>query len=261
MRIRVLLISIFVFSLLLNSSLQLLLSPPLYAYHPLITDDTGTQGKGRFQYEFNVEYGHDNEAGIKTEELSINNTLTYGITDSIDIAMGIPYLYWKEYNSEKLDEEGISDIEINVKYRFLESEALKIAIKPSITIPSGDEKRGLGTGDIAGKIFLIIDKELKDITLFFNGGYIRNNNKIDERKDLWHISLAGEYKLKEDFKIVANIGMERNPDRTSNKNPAFGIVGFVYSLSDAFDIDGGIKTGLNNVETDLSLLAGITLRF
>ena len=38
----------------------------LYAAHPLITDDTGTQGKGRFQLELNGEYSFDkgSEAGL-----------------------------------------------------------------------------------------------------------------------------------------------------------------------------------------------------
>jgi hypothetical protein len=31
------------------------------AAHPLITDDAGTQGKGKFQLEVNGQYEHDEE--------------------------------------------------------------------------------------------------------------------------------------------------------------------------------------------------------
>ncbi|MCX7793960.1 MAG: transporter [Thermodesulfovibrionales bacterium] len=231
------------------------------AYHPLITDDTGTQGSGRFQYEFQVEYGSDKEDGIKTEEFTLNNTLTYGLTDNIDISIAVPYIYWKEENGQTIDEEGFSDLELGIKYRFYEREGLKIAIKTSITIPSGDEERGLGTGRFTGKAFLIIDREFKDLTLFFNAGYIRNENRIGERENLWHLSVAGEYRLREDFKIAANAGVEENPDSTSDEKPAFLLGGIVYSVTDTFDLSGGIKAGLTEPETDLSLLAGITLRF
>lgn len=234
---------------------------PLFAYHPLITDDTGTQGKGRYQYEFQLEYGYDEEEDIKTKELSVNNTLTYGLSDNLDMGIGLPYLYWKEENSESIDEDGFSDIEFGLKYRFYEGDGLKIAIKPSISIPTGDEERGLGAGRAGGKVFLIIDKEFKNVTLFFNAGYLRNENKIGERKNLWHISLAGEYRLSEAFKAVANVGIEQNPEKDSSEEPVFLIVGAVYSLSDSLDLSAGIKTGLTSVETDLSLMGGITWRF
>lgn len=234
---------------------------PLYAYHPLITDDTGTQGKGRYQYEFQLEYGYDREEGIKTEELSLNNTLTYGLTDNLDIGIGAPYIYWKEEDGESIDESGFSDIELGLKYRFYELKGFKAAIKPSITIPSGDEKRGLGSGRVTGRLFLILDKEFEDFTLFFNAGYIRNENSVDERKNLWHLSLAGEYRIKEELKIVGNIGMEKAPDKTADEELAFLIGGAVYSLSEVFDLSGGIKAGLTKTETDLSLMAGITWRF
>jgi len=39
----------------------LLFAGPSWAAHPLITDDTGTQGKGNFQLEFNGQYDRDKE--------------------------------------------------------------------------------------------------------------------------------------------------------------------------------------------------------
>lgn len=36
-----------------------LLPLPLFAAHPLITEDTGTQGKGNFQLELTGEHAHE----------------------------------------------------------------------------------------------------------------------------------------------------------------------------------------------------------
>ncbi len=41
-----------------------------FAEHPLITDDTGTQGKGKFQLEINGQYGYDNESVASDAEVA-----------------------------------------------------------------------------------------------------------------------------------------------------------------------------------------------
>lgn len=64
-----------------------------------------------------------------------------------------------------------------------------------------------------------------------------------------------------DLKIVANIGMERNPVKSSNTHPAFILGGVIYSITENLDIDLGVKRGLNSPETDYSILAGIILGF
>jgi long-subunit fatty acid transport protein len=94
-----------------------------------------------------------------------------------------------------------------------------------------------------------------------NLGYKRNENTIDERKDIWHASLAGEFKITKTLKLIANIGAERNTDKSSDTNPAFILGGFIYSIRENMDIDFGVKGGLNKAEADITYLAGITLRF
>jgi len=248
-------------SIIFSILLILFVSPSGFAYHPLITDDTGTQGRGGFQYELNVEYGHDSEEGVKTDQWTIGMTFTYGLVDTLDISAGIPYLYLKEKDGETIKEDGIGDLTLDIKYRFYEKDGLRIALKPGLSFPTGNYERGLGSGRISGRIFLIIDKEFETVTLFLNTGYIRNENKVEERKDLWHMSLAGEYRLMESLKIALNTGIETNPEKGSNTHLIFLLGGIVYSVTDSFDLSGGIKTGLSSAETDLSVLTGITVRF
>ncbi|WP_363318855.1 hypothetical protein [Chlorobium sp.] len=74
----------------------LLASAPAFAAHPLITDDTGTQGKGKFQIEWNNEFAWNNsdEGGLKTEETSGESAVavSYGITEQIDlVALQCPF--------------------------------------------------------------------------------------------------------------------------------------------------------------------------
>ena len=75
-------------------------------------------------------------------------------------------------------------------------------------------------------------KEIETLAFHLNLGYMSGENKLDERKNVWHISLASEFKLIKDLRLVTNIGMERNPDRTSHKHPAFILGGFIYTISE-----------------------------
>ncbi|MFN3396446.1 MAG: transporter [Thermodesulfovibrionales bacterium] len=233
-----------------------------YAAHPLVTDDSGTQGKGRYQLELNGEYGHDKEEGIKTETFDLKAIISYGLIDNLDLVLTLPYqkIRIKEEDS-RATSEGISDIDLEVKWRFYEKDGLSFALKPGLTLPTGDEGKGLGTGKVTLSIFFITTYEHSPWAVHLNGGYIRNENKTNERKDIWHLSLAGTCEVIEDLKLVSNIGIERNTDRESKTAPAFILAGLIYSLSKDLDIDIGVKAGLNEAETDYSILAGLTRRF
>jgi hypothetical protein len=88
-----------------------------------------------------------------------------------------------------------------------------------------------------------------------------NTTDVDERKGIRHASLAATYEVIKDLIAVANIGLETNTDKTSDREPAFAIAGVIYSPVEYFDLDFGLKKGINQVEVDYSYLAGITLRF
>lgn len=235
-----------------------------YAAHPLITDDTGTQGKGKFQIEFIGEYAHDNTDGVLTESIVAPTipVISYGITDSTDMVLGISYQHLKTKDSESTSKgDGISDASIEIKHRIHEKDGLSFALKPGVTLPTGDDQEGLGAGKITYHLFFITTKEINPWAFHLNLGHIRHENTVAERNDIWHASLASEVKVIKDLKAVANIGIETNHDKTSNTHPAFILGGVIYSITENFDIDFGIKRGLNKPETDYSVLAGITRRF
>ena len=233
-----------------------------YADHPLITDDAETQGKGKFQLELNSEYGHEKENGTKEDHIKTTAILTYGLFDDIELAFTVPHQFIKIRESgEKQRDQGISDAALEVKWRFYEKDGLGIAIKPGITLPTGNEKKGLGTGKVTYSLHFIATKEFHPLEFHVNLGYIRNENKIDERKDIWHASLAMEVEIIKNLEIVGNIGVERNRDKTSKTPPAFLIGGVVYTLHKNLDLDFGVKTGLNKPETDITFLAGLTFKF
>lgn len=240
--------------------LILIATVPAYAGHPLITDDAGTAGKNGLQAEFAGEYSHENEDGATEKTWDAAATFTYGIADSLDIVLGVPYLYIQdEAAGVETGENGFSDISLGVKWRFLEAGIFNFAVKPGISFPAGDEEKGLGTGKTGYSAFFISTIDLKPFAFHVNAGYIRNNNKADEEKNIRHGSLACEYKVNDSLKLVADIGIETNTDREVNENPEYILGGVVYSINEKVSLDAGIELGLNKPETDYSCLAGLTL--
>jgi hypothetical protein len=182
--------------------------------------------------------------------------------------VGVPWS-WSRVKEDGVltgDENGIGDLSLELKWRFLEYKGFSLAIKPGMTLPVGNENRGLGNGKISYGMTMVASQKIEPLTLHFNAAYKHNDFKLDadkdaNRSDIWHASLAGTWEVAKDLQLVANVGMESNGDSSSRTWPAFVLGGLIYSVTENLDLDIGVKRGLNDPEADLSLLAGITFRF
>jgi len=252
----------------------LLSSTQAFAAMPMLTDDSGTQGKGHSQIEIGVESARDKESeenvSYKMTGSSVSATFTYGLTDSIDLVAGMPWEWYteKEDGVKMADENGIGDLALQIKWRFYNNEdtGFSLALKPGITIPTGDERKGLGTGKVSGEVTLIATREAELATFHFNLGYSHNEYRLDEvseasEKDIWRASVAAELNVTDKLRAVGDIGIGTNEEREADTHPAYILGGFIYGVNDHLDLDIGIKAGLNDPETDTALLAGMTMRF
>ena len=244
----------------------LLLPAAAWAALPLITDDTATQGKGKFLIEVGAIYNGDksSEDGIAINENdhAFFSTLTYGITNRVDIFIS-PLYVWSHVQTEgsNITTDGISDTALGVKWRLFEKDKVSFAIKPLMIIPTGNEEKGFGAGRTRYGAYFIVTKEFDPWAIHANLGYIRNENKIDERNDLWQVSLATTYEMVKNLKLCTDIGALTNTDKTSEIEPSYLLVGLIYSANENVDISLGVKFGLNEPATDWALLPGVTYRF
>ena len=244
--------------------ISIMLGAPVYAAHPLITDDTETQGKGKFQLEVLGQAGYDRDKARDTITKNATPTiqLTYGLVDKVDLVVASTYQWNRTSDHGTVsNENGIGDATLAVKWRFFEKDGYSLAIKPLFTFPSGDWDRGLGNGKATGSIYLIGTKDIKPFAFHINGAYIRNENKMGQEVSLWHASLAAEYEVIKNLKIVGNIGAQRNVVRGDDTPPCFLLGGVIYSLTEKIDLDIGYKYGITRPEIDHTVLAGITIKF
>jgi len=234
-----------------------------WASHPLITDDAGTVGKGHFQLEVNGQYDHDEEHRITTTGGQAATIITYGIIDSLDLVVTTPYLWRDEKSpSSKTSENGVGDANVDVKFRIFEKDGLSFAVKPGLSLPTGDDDKGLGTGKWGYHFYLIGTKETGPWTFISNLGYIRNETSLDtDERNIWHVSVATIYALNDQWKICADVVAERNTNKDGENDPVSAVAGVIYSPTKNIDLDLGVKRGITSSATDWSLLAGTTFKF
>lgn len=233
------------------------------ATHPLVTDDAGTVRKGNTQIEVSGEYEQQGDHGTKERTLTFGSALTYGVTEASDIVFSTPYLFTRTKESGNTERKhGFGDMTAEFKWRWYEKNGLALALKPGLILPTGNDREGLGAGKVGYQFFLIATKELEPFAFHLNAGYIRNENTVHEREDLWHASLAGELCLAEGVTLVANSGIERDPDPSCKREQTFVLVGLIWDLSKWCAVDGGLKYGsAKNGSHGWSLLAGLTFQF
>ena len=267
-------------ALLFSSSLLTHHSSLVWAAHPFLTDDSGTQGAGGWQLELQAQRNrHDaiGDAGAGPVQQSsrltlLSPVLTYGLRDNLDVALGLNHLrYRTTQNGMVVDEaSGRSDSTLELKWRFYEQGDFSLALKPGLSLPSGDENRGLGTGRTSWAVNFIADYDAGPWVWLANVAYARARFKLpqddaDIRGDLWRVSTGAEYALREDFRLVGELGVRTNEARNDPFQPGkygqFAMLGVIYSPSKKIDFDVGVRKGLNRAETDTVFLAGATFRW
>lgn len=91
-----------------------------FALHPLITEDTGVQGKVKTEIEVGTEYAREAEDGTTQKTSSMTTTISYGLNGSMDLIIGIPYQSIRTKTADSTtDEDGIADTVVELKWRFL----------------------------------------------------------------------------------------------------------------------------------------------
>ena len=141
------------------------------------------------QLELNGEYAKD--SGDSTTEMAV--AVAGGLRDDLDIVLSVPYQFLRSTDDEgaRVTEDGISDAALELKWRFYENEGIGLALKPGITFPTGDDDKGLGDGKASYGAVFIATGEADPVTMNMNLGFTKNRKEL---RDVWHYSLAAEYR-------------------------------------------------------------------
>jgi hypothetical protein len=251
-----------------------------WAGHPFITDDAGTQGAGNWQLELMGQYNrHEviaDPSGGPVQQRSratlLNPVLTYGLRDTVDVALGLNYLRTRvSENGLAVDEaSGMSDTSLELKWRFYDADNLSFAVKPGVTLPTGNESRGLGLGRTSWGINFIADYDVKPWAWFANLAYFHprfasSQDAARLHDDLWRVSAGTTYEVRDKVWLVGELGLRTNEARNDpffpGKHAQYAMLGLIHSPTARIDLDIGLRKGLNRAEADTVVLLGATLRW
>lgn len=231
---------------------------PARAFHPLFTDDTGTQGRGGRQVEVTGEYGRGEEhhAGAGAVVLS------YGLSKTLDAAVGLPLQYARPHGPEAgRPVAGLSDASLELKWRAAEGANWSLGLKPGLTLTTGDEERGFGAGRSTYRLAALAGAGAGPAQFLANLAFSRNDNVLGERSELWHASAAAVYAVNGRLRLAANAAVDSNRDPAAGVDPASFVGGVLLGVTPNLDLDVGWRTGLNAAHGEEALLVGMAARF
>ena len=219
------------------------------AAHPLITEDTTTQSAGRYQLEF---FAEELEERATRRDLEVyTGVLSHGIAETADVQVGVPL--------HRSGPDGVGDASLDLKWRFFERNALSFAFMPGITLPTGDERDGRGTGKITWGSLIILSYQPGAIGVHAHAGFRRNENRLGERETLRQLAAAATYRIG-DVRFVGELTRETNPVPGGGTG-RYTTLGAIWSMTRDLDLDLGWRNGNGSAPVDEALLLGATVRW
>ena len=233
-----------------------------HAAHPLITEDTGTQGQGHSQLELTSEHATVRQGGVGQQIALTTVAFSYGPVNSVDVILAVPYLrLGNSVATAAPGTQGPVDPGLDLKWRFYESSQVNLALKPGITFPSGDDTRNLGAGKYTWSTYVTASYATAPWIWHLHLGYVRHNNTFNKRENIWHASAALVRHVGDTLRFILDTGIDTNTDRSAASDPTFLITGFIYSPHRDVDIDVGYKLESTESWCARTLLAGVTRRW
>ena len=246
-----------------------LLSGSVYAYQPLVTDDTGTQGAGGNQVELAYNRTRDKAPGFRETSDEVGFVYTRGVTDELDLYVGIGH--FRISPEDAPSERGFGNVAVGAKWRFYENEAskLSVGVKPEVQLPISEhrESRGFGTAKVSYGTALLVTQETGFGAIHANLAVDRVRYHDDalnaaERRTLFRLSVAPVWDVTEGWKLALDAGVMTNPDRTARARMGYVEVGAIYSPSKNLDLAAGVVRNIMDGAASTTLVtAGMTARF
>lgn len=234
-------------------------APPTQAAHPLISDDTATQGPGRWQLEASIDRARAPEAEGTAREHEFDLTLTRGLGDAFDLALRLPWLR-REATGAPV-QRGSGDLALFAKWRLLETDAgFSLALRPELTLASGDRDKGLGNGRPTAALTLVPQLQDGAWTWLANAGLVCNDNDVGARKRLWAVSSALLFTPADAWSLAFEVGASRAAE-PGTPNRKFGLLGIVWHPDRDLDLDIGWRRSLGGSPTARTWGAGVALRW
>ena len=225
------------------------------AGRPLLTEDAGTVEKGAREIELAFDHARDNN---RDKYYIPSLQIAYGLTERIEIAAGMPYIFLHPKESGRVD--GAGDLYAYLKYRVWGERDLypALTLKPFLKFPTADENKGLGSGKTDFGLTAGFSESFMGFNLHGDGTYLVFGEK--DVTDQMSLGLAGEFEIAKGINFVSEFRYGNNFNSSRKDDPASFMAGLQTEIAGAL-FDAGLTLGLNNAAPDYVFTVGVTLKF
>lgn len=232
---------------------------PGFAGVPFRTDDPGTPGQGNFEINLSAQYSKvkAGEGGL-LPSLEIN----YGVLENLQVTVA-PSLAYSHANGFSSN-YGFGDLVVGAKYRVIDEDKggwrPAVAIAPSMTLPSGDETRGLGSGHTNFSLPLWLSKSFDALSVATGASY--NVNHGFGNRNFWFAGALVTYQLTESL-IVGGELYHTTAAAVGGKSSTGFNLGFLYDFTENHHLLFSIGRNLINADDNnqLATYVGYRLTF
>jgi hypothetical protein len=236
------------------AALALACTVSAFAAHPLITEETGTQGSGRFEFENGFQWTRERDL----REFEYGPQLSYGALGNLDLIVRPTWVEQRTIASAGGGREsGVGDTALDVKWRFLEREPWSFGTRAGIALPTGNRDKDLGAGRASLHALLIATLEVDALAVHANAGYTRSGDD-SEKRDQFLAALAAVWTAHERVKVTLDVATMSNSDPTRSTWPAVVRAGTIVTIAQGLDVDAGYQTRLDRAAPERIVLVGVT---
>ena len=242
-------------------AILLLAAPRCFAPPPMVTGDVPTADKQSFEWYLGARY-QESESGNPSRLLPFTE-LVYGLTDRMELTFETAGLSVNH-------EYGLSDSVVGTKYVFLKETERRPGLASSfeLKLPTGDESRGLGSGEFDYDLRLRMQKTWSWFSAIGNVGYTfvtdpEYGGVTTSTENVWLLTFGQEYQIAKRTKLLSELYFVSR-EEPGQPNRLAANIGFKHKLRDDLTVHAAIGKSVregNRGGPDLRVYAGLKLEF
>ena len=192
----------------------------VWAGPPFVTNDPDPPELG--QWEINLPWSMERSRNGSASGEFVRVDVNYGYDRYTQISVEMPMPY--QFPAGGGLRFGAGDVLLEYKRRFgLDAKAGYFGVNPELTLPTGDEERGLGAGRATLQLPLLYQKQWGDTVAYADARYKWRAG--DDGKSYWFFGLALEQAVGEKLKLGGELFATTPQSPNGEANVGFNVGG------------------------------------
>ena len=226
-----------------------------FAGPPLLTDDTGTPGPGK--WEINV--GFSGEKGTAQSQYEVHMLdLNYGVGEHIQLKYELPWVFLND--KEEGSKNGLGNSTFGVKWRFLDEDrhGIAMSVYPQVEFnnPTSSANRGIV---LKGPTFILPLQWEKKIGLVNVNTELGYAFRQQPDQNYWLYGLVFGYKIKENLEGL--LEFHGNADKEFKRHEVVYDVGFRWDFNKTYGLQASVGSSFHHASDQPYLIFYIGLQF